>query len=183
MLKKIAIAFLVVIAVFVVIIAMQPSEFKIQRSTLISAPVSRIFSIVNDLRRWDDWSPWSKMDPNMKKNFEGPATGLGSIHSWEGNDKVGSGRQSITAVTPNERVEIKLEFLKPHAMTSTVEFLLREASDGVQVVWSMSGRNNFMGKAFSLIMNIDKMVGGDFEKGLAQLKELAEKAPAPTKKK
>jgi len=183
MLKKIAIALLVVIAVFMLVVAMQPNEFKIQRSTLVSAPASRIYPIISDLHRWDDWSPWSKMDPAMKKSFEGPAKGLGAIYSWEGNDKVGTGRQTITAVTPNERVEIKLEFMKPWQATNTVEFLLREAQDGVQVVWSMSGKNNFMGKAFGLLMNMDKMVGGDFEKGLASLKELAEKAPATPKKK
>jgi hypothetical protein len=174
MLKKIGLGLLVVVGALAVVIATRPGEFKVQRTTSISAPAEVVFGYINDFHNWAKWSPWEKRDPNMKKTFEGPPSGAGSIYSWAGNDKVGEGRMTLTDSKPNERVLIKLEFIKPFAATNLTEVALSAAGGTTNVTWTMSGTSNFVGKAFSLVMNMDKMVGGDFEQGLAQLKQLSE---------
>jgi len=174
MLKKIAIAFTTLIAILLVVIALQPAEFRIERSTDISAPAPVVFPFVNDLHAWDGWSPWGKLDPNMKKTFSGAPQGKGAIYEWFGNDDVGSGRMEITGARESELVTIQLDFIKPFAASNITEFKLAPKGDATTVTWAMTGKNDFMGKAFSLFMNMDKMVGGDFEKGLADLKKQAE---------
>ncbi len=174
MLKKIGLGLLAVIAVLAVVIATRPGEFQVQRSATVAASQDVVFPLISDFHQWAKWSPWEKRDPNMKKTFEGPASGVGSVYSWAGNDKVGEGRMTLTEVKPNDRVAIKLEFLKPFAATNTTELTLAPAGGSTNVTWTMRGNNNFVGKAFSLVMNMDKMVGGDFENGLAQLKQLSE---------
>jgi hypothetical protein len=124
---------------------------------------------VNDLRNWDAWSPWAKLDPDAKFTYEGPAAGVGAAFSWSGNRKVGAGRMAITESRPNERIRFQLDFLKPMRASNTTEFNFRPDGGQTEVTWTMSGKNNFLGKAFSLFVNCDTMVGGDFEKGLAQL--------------
>jgi len=177
MFKKILIALAAIIALFLVVVAMQPSDFRIERAATISAPPAAVFAQVNDFHKWEAWSPWEKLDPAMKKNFEGAAAGTGAIYSWIGNSEVGEGRMTITESRPNELIGIKLEFLKPFAATNTTEFVFKPAGDQTAVTWSMFGKNNFMSKAFGLFMNMDKMIGTDFEKGLAQMKVVAETAP------
>ena len=174
MLRKILIALAVIVIVLVILIALQPATFRITRSTVITAPVAKVFEQVNDLHKWDGWSPWAKLDPNMKTTHEGAPAGTGAIYSWAGNSDVGEGRMTLTESQPNELVRIKLEFIKPFAATNTTEFVFKPEADKTMVTWSMFGTNNFMAKAFGLFMNMDKMVGGDFEKGLAQLKSVAE---------
>ena len=179
MLKKILGALVVIVIVFIVVVAMRPADFRITRTTNIAAPVEIIFQNVNDLHKWDAWSPWAKLDPNMKQTHEGAAVGVGAIYSWDGNKEVGAGRMTITESRTNEAILIKLEFLKPFAAVNDTEFTFKSAdANGNQTVvtWTMSGTNNFMSKAFCLFMNMDKMVGGDFEKGLASLKTLTEAA-------
>jgi uncharacterized protein YndB with AHSA1/START domain len=175
MLKKILIGLGVIIVAFVVVVATRPATFHVERSTTIQAPADVVFAVVNDFHRWGEWSPWDKLDPDMKKTFSGPPSGVGSSYQWTGNDKVGEGRMTITEATPVQRVGIKLEFMKPWEATNTVTFSLKPAAGGTTVFWSMDGNNNFMAKAFSLFMDMDKMIGGDFERGLAQLKTVAEK--------
>jgi uncharacterized protein YndB with AHSA1/START domain len=175
--KKILIGVAVIVAVFVGVVAIQPSEFRIARTATISAPAAVVFAQVNDFHKWEAWSPWEKLDPTMKKTFEGAAAGSGAIYSWAGNSEVGEGRMAITESRPNELIGIKLEFLKPFAATNTTEFAFKPEGDQTAVTWSMFGKNNFMSKAFGLFMNMDKMIGADFETGLAQLKMVAEAAP------
>lgn len=174
MLKKILIALAVIVIVFVIVVALQPAGFRIVRSTTIAAPAPKVFEQVNDFHKWDGWSPWAKLDPAMKTTFDGAPAGTGAIYSWSGNNDVGEGRMTLTESRPNELVQIKLEFIKPFAATNTTEFTFKPEADKTMVTWSMFGTNNFMAKAFGLFMNMDKMVGGDFEKGLAQLKSVAE---------
>lgn len=174
MLKKILLAVAVIILLFVIVVAMQPADFRITRSTTIAAPAETVFAHVNDFHKWDAWSPWAKLDPAMKQSYEGSAAGTGAIYTWDGNKDVGTGRMTLTESRSNELVRIKLEFLKPFAAVNDTEFTFKSEGNQTAVTWSMTGKNNFIAKAFSLIMNMDKMVGGDFEKGLAQMKTLAE---------
>ncbi|WP_035608954.1 SRPBCC family protein [Haloferula sp. BvORR071] len=179
MFRKILIGLAVVVAILIVVISMQPADFKIERSTTINAPAATVFAQVNDFHKWEVWSPWAKLDPNMKTTYEGPAAGPGAKYSWVGDSKVGEGRMTIVDSRAPELVKIKLEFLKPMAATNDTEFSFRPEGNRTKVTWTMSGKNGFMSKAFGLFMNMDKMVGGDFEKGLAQMKFAAEAAPTP----
>jgi uncharacterized protein YndB with AHSA1/START domain len=170
MLKKVLLAFGLLIVAFCVVIALQPSEFRITRSAMIPAPVESVFPHVNDLQKWQAWSPWARMDPNCKVTFEGPISGAGAIFSWAGNDQVGTGRMSIVESKPNERIQFKLEFMKPFESKCDTVFGFRSEGAGTEVSWTMTGTNDFMGKAFSLLINCDKMIGGQFEDGFTNLK-------------
>lgn len=176
MLAKILIALAALVAVFLVIVALQPSDFRIMRSTTISAPPAVVFAQVNDFHRWDAWSPWAKLDPAAKASFSGAPAGTGAVFDWDGNKEVGAGRMTITESRPAERIGIKLEFFKPMAGNSRAEFIFKPEGRQTAVTWSMSGTNNFMAKAVCLFMNMDKMVGGQFEQGLAALKTISEAA-------
>lgn len=164
----------IAVIVFIIVVARQPSDFRVMRTGAIIAPASAVFAEVNDLRKWDAWSPWAKLDPNAKNSFEGPASGTGAVMRWAGNKQVGVGSMTIIESRPDEFIRFKLEFLKPFAATQTAEFTFRTEGDQTTVTWSMYGSNNFMGKAIGLIVNCDKMVGGQFEQGLAALKSVVE---------
>jgi uncharacterized protein YndB with AHSA1/START domain len=159
---------------FLIVVAAQPSSFRIERSKRIDAPPFVVFNIINDFKRWPAWSPWEKLDPNMEKKHSGSPVGVGSIYEWSGNDQVGSGRMTIQESVPEKHVTIELRFLKPWEATNTTRFTFTRDGNGVLVVWAMEGTNDFMAKAASLFMNMDEMVGGDFEKGLAALAKIAE---------
>jgi hypothetical protein len=178
MLKKIGLAALAVVVVFLIVVAMQPAEFKVQRSATLAAPADIAFALVNDFHAWNDWSPWSKRDPNMKTAFEGPTAGTGASYGWAGNREVGEGRMTITDSKPNSSIDISLEFKKPFEATNHTLFTFTPQSDKTRdktvVTWSMDGKNNFVGKAFAMFMNMDKLVGGDFEAGLAQMQKSAD---------
>ena len=176
MLKKILIALAAIVVVLVAVVAVQPSEFRVTRTATISAPAADVFAQVNDFHHWQAWSPWAKLDPAAKATFEGPRAGPGAIFSWAGNDKVGEGRMTLTESRPSELIRIKLDFVKPMEGTSTTEFTFKPAGDQTAVTWTMTGHRNFVAKAVCLFMDIDKMVGGDFEKGLANLKSVVETA-------
>jgi hypothetical protein len=181
MLKKIALGSGAVLGVLLVVIAVQPAAFVIERSTSIQAPANLIYPQINDLHAWQAWSPWAKMDPLMNSTFEGPAAGVGAITSWAG-PKAGKGRMEITAVKPDQEIVIKLDFIKPMQAQNRTVFSLTPGNAATTVHWRMEGNNGFAGKAFALFMNMDKMVGADFEKGLASMKALAEATavkPAP----
>lgn len=171
---KILIVVAVAIVVLVAVIAMRPSDFRITRSASIVAPTAVVFGQVNDFHKWEAWSPWAKMDPTAKTTYEGPAAGNGAIFRWAGNNKVGEGNMTIIESRPNELVQIKLEFLKPFTATHTAEFTFKPEGAQTIVTWSMYGKNNFMAKAVGLFMNCDKMIGGQFEQGLADMKAIAE---------
>src|SRR5688572_16907006 len=171
--KKIAIALGVLALILVAVIALQPSEFAIERDTVIAASPEVIFPHLESPKALDVWSPWLKMDPKIAVTHAGPERGVGASESWEGPE-MGAGRLSITGVKPNEEVELKLEFLKPMEATNRALFTLTPVGDGTRVAWRMEGANNFLAKAASLVMDMDAMVGDTFEKGLADLKALAE---------
>jgi Polyketide cyclase / dehydrase and lipid transport len=179
MLKIALIALAVIVAGLLVVVAMQPADFRVARSATMSAPAQAVFTQVDDLRRWEAWNPWQKKDPAMKLTFAGPPAGPGASYSWAGNNEVGEGRLTITESRPNDLVLIKLEFLKPFTATNTATFTFKPAGNQTAVTWSMEGRKNFLAKALHLVMNMDKMVGGEFEKGLADMKAVVEAAPKP----
>ena len=174
MLDIILILVAIAVIIFIIVAAMQPSDFRITRTGTITAPASAVFAQVNDLHKWDAWSPWAKLDPDAKNSFEGSASGVGAIMRWVGNNKVGQGSMTIIESRPDEFISFKLEFLKPFKATNTSEFNFSSENDQTTVTWSMYGKNNFMGKAIGLIMSCEKMVGGQFEKGLAALKSVVE---------
>lgn len=176
MLKKILIGVGVVLVIFIVVVALQPSTYSVSRSQVINAPPAAVFPHVNELKKWAAWNPWEKLDPNMKMTYEGPEAGVGSSYSWVGNSDVGEGKMTITGSKPNESIQFKLEFFKPMAGVSDTEFKFKPQGDQTEVIWSMTGKNNFFAKAICLFMNMDKMIGGDFEKGLAQMKTVVEHA-------
>jgi uncharacterized protein YndB with AHSA1/START domain len=163
------------IAAFLVVVWLQPDDYRLTRSTTIMAPASEVFSRVNDLRQWDDWSPWAKLDPNAKVSFEGPPAGPGAMFHWAGNDKVGAGTMTITESKPNERVRTRTDFMKPFEGTSDAEFIFSGRGNQTSVIWTMSGTQTFIGKAMCLVMSMERTVGPDFERGLMQLKQVSER--------
>jgi uncharacterized protein YndB with AHSA1/START domain len=175
MLTKLLLGTLFVLGGGIGYIATRPSEFKIVRSQEIKAPASEVFALLNDFHQWEKWSPWAKMDPAMKASYSGSPTGVGAIYDWSGNDEVGTGRMTIMESNPDSKVGIRLEFMKPFEQTNRNDFVVKPTGSGVNVEWTMSGENNFMGKAYSTFVNMDQTVGADFEKGLRQLKAEAEK--------
>jgi hypothetical protein len=176
MLKKILIGLGAALVVLLIVIAVQPAEFHIERSVNMAAPPEAAFAQVNDFHNWGAWSPWDKMDPSMKRSYEGAPSGVGAKYAWAGNNQVGEGRMTIEKSEPSE-IAIKLEFLKPFAATNTATFTFTKTPEGNETTWAMDGHNNFVSKAFSLFMDMDKLVGSDFERGLAAMKTAAEAAP------
>lgn len=174
MFKKILIALVVLLVGFLAFVASRPSAFRISRSLKINAPAEAIFPLINDFHNWAQWSPYEKMDPNIKKTFSGPDSGVGANYKWAGDSKVGEGSMSITASQPSTRVEILLEFTKPMQATNTGEFTIVTTGTESDVTWAMTGEYNFMSKLFGVFVNMDQMVGGDFEKGLQQMKVVVE---------
>ena len=163
-----------VVGVLAVVVALQPAAFRVERSATISAPASDVFAQVNNFHNWDAWSPWAKLDPAMKQTYEGAPAGTGAIYSWSGSGKVGQGQMTLMDSHPSDLIRIKLEFLKPFKATNTAEFIFEPDGNQTVVTWSMSGRNNFIFKAVGLFMNMNKMLGGEFEKGLANMKSVVE---------
>ena len=161
---------------FIIVAAMRPDDFRVSRTIKISAPASAVFAQVNELQKWDAWSPWAKLDPNAQNSFEGPPSGTGAVMRWSGNNKVGQGSMTIIESNPYDFISFKLEFLKPFATHNTATFTFNSENNQTTVTWCLYGKNNFMRKAVGLIMNCDKMVGEQFEKGLAALKSVAEAA-------
>jgi hypothetical protein len=182
MAKKILAVVVGIIVLLLAVIAMQPGEFTIKRSATINAPADLVYAQVSDFRNWANWSPWEKMDPNQTRTFSDPSGGDGANYHWKGNKDVGEGNMKITNATPFKKVTIALDFIEPFPASNTTVFDLEENGGATTLTWSMSGKNNFMGKAFGLFMNMDKMVGADFEKGLASMKEISEKNAAEAKK-
>jgi uncharacterized protein YndB with AHSA1/START domain len=175
MLRRLVIGLVALIAAFAVVVWFQPDDYRLTRSTVIAAPAARVFAQVNDLRKWDDWSPWAKLDPNAKVTFEGPQSGVGASFKWNGNDKVGAGTMTITESRPNERVATRTDFVKPFTGTSHSDFVFSEQSGQTNVIWTMAGKQNFIGKAMCLFISMENMLGPDFEKGLMQLKQVGER--------
>lgn len=166
---------LLFVATVLIIAAAKPDDFRVERSKLISAPPEVLYTIVNDFRTWEQWSPWEKLDPNMKKTFAGPLSGAGSSYAWEGNEDVGKGKMEILESTPHSLIKIKLEFIVPFPVSNTTEFTLTPAEGGTKVVWAMYGSSPYISKLFSVFMDMDAMIGKDFEEGLSNLKGMLSK--------
>jgi uncharacterized protein YndB with AHSA1/START domain len=178
MFKKVLIGIAAVVAVLAVVVAMQPAEYALARSATMAAPPAKVFGMVNTIRRFNDWSPFAKMDPEAKITYEGPEAGEGAAQSWAGA-KSGEGTMTLVTSRPNSLIEFRLDFRKPMASTATAEFSFKQEGQGTVVTWTMKGRNTFVAKALHLVMNMERMIGPEFEKGLADLKILVE---APKRK-
>jgi uncharacterized protein YndB with AHSA1/START domain len=182
MVKKILvrtfIALAVIVVVLGVVVAMQPSDFRIERSATIAAPVSEVFAEVNDFHKWAAWSAWDKVDPSMKRTYEGPTAGEGAMYKWAGNDEIGEGRMTLVESRPNELIRIKLEFFKPFEGKGEAEFTFKPQGDKTGVTWAMYGKNNFLAKAIHLCINMDKMIGDKYEQSLVALKSVVETTTA-----
>ena len=153
-------------------IATRPAEFRVSRSAIIPASPEVVFPMIADLRNWDAWSPWAKLDPNARATFEGAESGVGQAFAWTGNNKIGAGRMTILESRPNDLVRLRLDFEKPMKATNETVFTFTPQKDGTSVSWTMTGRNSFMSKAVNLVINCDKMVGGQFEQGLSNLRQV-----------
>lgn len=158
--------------------ATRPGTFHVERSATIQAPPEAIYPHLIDFHRWADWSPYEKMDPEMKKTYGGADAGPGATYGWEGR-KSGAGRMEITQAHPHSRIAIALDFTKPFRASHTAEFTLQPQGGATRVTWGMDGRNPFASKLFGVFVNLDHMIGKDFEAGLANLKALAEQHPVP----
>ena len=177
MLTAILLAVVAIVAVVLMLASRQPDSFRVERRATINASPDRVFPLINDFHRWDAWSPWEKLDPAMQKAFDGPPSGVGSSYAWKGNSKAGEGRMEIVDSRPASRVGLKLDFLKPFKSSNTTDFDLAPSGNGTDIRWSMSGPHTMMSKVMCLFTSMDRMVGKDFEEGLANLKREAE-APA-----
>lgn len=161
------------VLLLVAVAALRPGKFAITRSATMDAQPWSVFAQVNEFRKWEAWSPWAKLDPAMKQTYDGPPSGVGAVSAWEGK-KVGAGRMTITESEPSKRIRLTLEFFKPMACSHLTEFTFVPEGGGTRMTWTMTGENGLMGKLFCLFMNLDKMVGPDFEKGLAGIKAIVE---------
>ncbi|HZY11398.1 MAG TPA: SRPBCC family protein [Beijerinckiaceae bacterium] len=159
----------------------KPDDFRVQRMTEIDAPPDTIFPLLDDFQRWPEWSPWEGKDPAMKRTYVGAPAGQGAAYAWRGNRKVGAGRMEIIETSPPLRLLIDLHFLKPFEARHKAEFHLEPAGTGTRVTWAMQGRAHPMMKTLGLFMNMDRMVGRDFETGLANLKRVSEEPGLPLK--
>jgi hypothetical protein len=178
MIRKLLLLLAAVVVVFAVVAAMQPADFRVSRSASIAAPPAAVFAQINDLHNWEKWSPWAKRDPQMKQTYSGAPAGEGASYHWAGNAEVGEGRMTIVESKADKLVRLKLEFLKPLAATNEAEFVFEPQGNQTAVSWTMTGDKNLFAKAMHMVINIDKMIGKDFEQGLASLKDLSESAAA-----
>src|SRR5712671_1590231 len=171
----IAVVLVVAIAIILILAATKPDTFSVQRATVVKAPPERIFPLINDFHQWRTWSPYETKDPAMKRSFSGAASGKGAVYGWEGNKNVGSGRMEILDNSAPSKIVIKLDFFAPFEAHNTAEFTMLPQGDATNVTWLMHGPLPFMGKIMHVFINMDRMVGKDFEIGLANLKRLAER--------
>jgi uncharacterized protein YndB with AHSA1/START domain len=171
----IVIVLAIAIAIILIVAAAKPNTFSIQRATIVKAPPERIFPLINDFHQWGTWSPYENKDPAMKRSYSGAASGQGAVYAWEGNKNVGSGRMEILQATAPSKIVIKLDFFAPFEGHNTAEFTMLPQGDATNVTWLMHGPLPFMGKIMHVFINMDRMVGKDFEAGLINLKRLAEK--------
>lgn len=176
MLKILLLIVIIAIVGVLALATVQPDAFRVERSALIKAPPEKVYGLIEDLHRWSAWSPWEKKDPAMQRSFTGAERGAGAKYAWNGNKEVGQGSMLITEATPSSRVAIDLDFVKPFEGHNKVEFTLTPDGDSTTVNWAMSGPMPFISKVICLFVNMDRMIGKDFEAGLASMKAAAESA-------
>ena len=172
---SVAIVIAAIIAILLVMAAMRPDTFRVERSIEVNAPPEKVYAFLDDFHQWPAWSPWEKMDPSMQRTHSGEQRGPGAVYAWKGNNKVGEGRMEIVDSSPPSRLVIKLDFLKPFEAHNTAEFTLVKRGAGTHLRWAMFGPANFMTKLMGIFMSMDRMIGKDFEAGLTNIKTLAEK--------
>ena len=174
MIVKILLTLAALLVIFLIVAAFQPEDFRVERSIVISAPAAYAFEQVNDLHKWQEMSPYAKLDPAATYTFSGPPAGVDAAMAWSGNSQVGVGKMTITESRPNELIKIRLDFEKPFKSVGYADFSFKPTGNQTTATWSMTGKKIFITKAMGLIMSMDKMIGGQFEDGLASLKKLAE---------
>ena len=179
MIKKLLLGLVVVIAIILVVASFQSDDLNISRSATTTASPEAVFKVVNDFRQWDAWSPWSKLDPEMKKSLEGPPEGVGAIYKWSGNNEVGEGTTRLIESKPNDKIGMTLEFVRPFEGSSDVQFTFAPEGEGTKITWAMQSKKPFIGKLMGLFMDCEKMCGDQFLEGLDNLKKIAEAAPKP----
>lgn len=177
MLKAIFTLAAALVGAFLVYVAFLPSTGVVTRAASIPAPPSAIFPHINDLHKWQDWSPWAKLDPNAKSTFEGPQAGVGAAMAWDGNHDVGTGKMTIIESRPDQAVKLRLDFVSPMQSTSTADFILQPDGPQTTVTWTMTGERPYLARLMCTLFQADKMVGEMFEKGLSNLSAVASKAP------
>ena len=170
----IAVVLAIAIAVVLILAATKPDTFRVQRAITVRAPAEKIFPLIDDFHQWRSWSPYEDRDPALKRSYEGPASGKGAVYGWEGNKNVGSGRMEILEASTPSKIVIKLDFLAPFEAHNTAEFTMLPQGDATTVAWLMHGPAPFMNKMMQVFMNLDHMIGKDFEVGLANLKRITE---------
>jgi uncharacterized protein YndB with AHSA1/START domain len=175
MIKTIAIVLGLLIAALLIYAATKPDSFRIERSTTIKAPPEKVFALINDFHQWEAWSPWEKIDPALKRTYSGAPSGKGAVYEWDGNKEIGQGRMEITESTPASKVALKLDFVKPFEAHNMVDFTLATQGDSTTVTQAMYGPSPYISKLMTTFFSMEKMVGGKYEEGLANLKALAEK--------
>ena len=171
----IAVVLAIAIAILLILAAIKPDTFTVQRATAVKAPPETIFPLINDFHQWGTWSPYEHKDPAMKRSYSGTASGNGAVYAWQGNKNVGSGRMEILDAPAPSKVVIKLDFLKPFEAHNTAEFTFVPQGDTTNVTWLMHGPAPFLSKVMQVFMNMDNMIGKDFATGLANLKRITEK--------
>lgn len=174
MFRILLIAIPIIVVLFLIIVAMQPSSYRVARSLAMSAPPEAVFPHISDLKKWEKWNPWGKADPNMKLTYGTSTSGVGANYSWAGNREVGEGRLTVAESRPNEFIKYKMDFFKPMTGTAEADFTLKPQGKQTEVTWTVTGEKNFMSKAFCLFMSMDKMLGAKFERALADLKGITE---------
>jgi uncharacterized protein YndB with AHSA1/START domain len=175
MLKTLAIVIGLAILGILAFAATRPDTFSVQRTATINAPADKVFALINDFHRWGEWSPWEKLDPELKRTFSGAPAGVGTIYEWTGNSKVGAGRMEILKTAPAAKLDIKLDFIKPFEGHNIAEFTLTPKGDATEVLWVMHGPAPFVSKLMGVFVSMDSMIGKDFEAGLSNMKTAAEK--------
>jgi uncharacterized protein YndB with AHSA1/START domain len=170
----IAVVLAIIIAIVLILAATKPDTFRIQRAAVMNAPAEKVFPLIADFHQWLNWSPWEGKDPELKRSYSGAERGQGAVYAWDGNKNVGSGRMEILEASSPSKVVIKLDFLKPFEAHNTAEFTMLPQGGATNVVWVMHGPAPFMSKVMQVFMNMDRMIGKDFEAGLANLKAASE---------
>jgi uncharacterized protein YndB with AHSA1/START domain len=169
----------IAIAIILILAATKPDKFSVHRATTVKAPPEKIFPLISDFHQWGTWSPYENRDPAMKRTYSGAASGRGAVYAWDGNSNVGSGRMEILDASMPSKIVIKLDFFRPFEGHNTAEFTILPQGDATDVTtnvtWLMFGPAPFMSKVMQVFMNMDRMIGKDFEIGLANLKKLTEK--------
>ena len=175
MLKKVAVVVLVLVAALLGYAATRPGTFHVERAARIAAPPERVFALIDDFHNWGAWSPWEHIDPALQRTYSGPASGQGAVYEWAGNEHIGKGRMQITEVAPPSKITIALDFFEPFQAHNTAVFTLGAEGDATNVTWAMDGANTYLSKLIGVFIDMDQMVGKNFETGLANLKAEAEK--------